>query len=49
MESRGVQIGKLWKIDHNNYKGKTRMLIDVITSADRGCHAKGGRKESTIR
>ena len=24
------------------------MLIDVITSADRGCHAKRGRKESTI-
>jgi hypothetical protein len=25
------------------------MLIDMITSAVRGCHAKGGRKESIIR
>jgi len=49
MGSRGAQIEKLWKIDHNNYKDKTRLLIDVTTSADRGCHAKGGRKESTIR
>jgi hypothetical protein len=25
------------------------MVIDVTTSADRGCHAKAGRKENTIR
>ena len=39
MKSRGAQIEKLQKIDHNNYKDKRRMLIDVITSAHRGCHA----------